>query len=547
MIEIICRESLQQGEQDAPMEKRRLPKNIRQVGSPRGRHKIYIEDYVYTYIQGMARKEEPCAAIFFGTAQVDKDIRCTFVSGAVECSAAIFKEENIHLDDSFWDYVYKEKKQFFPDLEIVGWFLGEAGMAMNLPAAVESAHRKYFAGRDKFLMLVDTLEGEEVFFVHEQGYLQKREGYYIYYEKNVPMQEYMVSKREEEQQWDKLAEWEFPKKRRKENADTKAPVLLWEEIGSQEAAEEPRKGEFADLYQDLQELEDTALESPKSPSVKNLQQPMPKGQKEALPQKRADDSFQSLVHSIQNSRKESIAKGMPSSKEGIPAKESFAHTKPAGRQQEAPEEKIFAKSSQTEPKTQAEEALESYRNMVLERHSRQIARQNRNFLYTASSFFLVILCVMGITTINNYHKMQEVEETLHILKASETEEGPAPKNDSAKQEDLIVESIESQVRPLDDSKQEKQAQPEAKDAGSKPQGNSSSAAGQKGENADEDAKEASAPQKDRARYYTVQPGDTLDSICLSIYDSLDVREELCQLNGIEDGNKIFTGQKLQLP
>ena len=133
----------------------------------------------------MPQKSDPCAAIFLGTAQVDRDIRCTFISGAVECSSAVFQWDSIKLDDSFWDYIYKAKKQYFPDLEIVGWFLGRAGQPMELPAAVESAHRKYFAGRDKLLMLMDPLEEEEIFFVHEQGCLQKREGYYIYYEKNI--------------------------------------------------------------------------------------------------------------------------------------------------------------------------------------------------------------------------------------------------------------------------------------------------------------------------------------------------------------------------
>ena len=207
MIEIICREDLQKGEEDASKEKRSMPKNIRQVGSPRGRHKIYIEDYVYTYIQNMPQKSDPCAAIFLGTAQVDRDIRCTFISGAVECSSAVFQWDSIKLDDSFWDYIYKAKKQYFPDLEIVGWFLGRAGQPMELPAAVESAHRKYFAGRDKLLMLMDPLEEEEIFFVHEQGCLQKREGYYIYYEKNIPMQEYMVSRHEEER-LASLADWQ---------------------------------------------------------------------------------------------------------------------------------------------------------------------------------------------------------------------------------------------------------------------------------------------------------------------------------------------------
>ena len=70
MIEIICREDLQKGEEDASKEKRSMPKNIRQVGSPRGRHKIYIEDYVYTYLKAAAQKRESCAVVFLGKSQV---------------------------------------------------------------------------------------------------------------------------------------------------------------------------------------------------------------------------------------------------------------------------------------------------------------------------------------------------------------------------------------------------------------------------------------------------------------------------------------------
>ena len=180
MIEIICKDDPQK----APLGSREdtvfLPKNIRQVGSPRGRHRIYLEDYVYTYLRSAAKNNETCAAVFLGKSQVVKDIRYTFVSGVVECSAAVFQWENICLDESFWDYIYKEQKQFFSELEIVGWALGRAGQAMELTPAVEAAHRKYFAGRDKILMLIDILEGEELFFIYEQGYLQKREGYYIY-------------------------------------------------------------------------------------------------------------------------------------------------------------------------------------------------------------------------------------------------------------------------------------------------------------------------------------------------------------------------------
>ena len=696
MVETICRENLQKEGQEFTKAKRSLPKNIRQVGSPRGRHKIYIEDYVYTYIKNMARKKDPCAAIFLGTAQVDKDIRCTFVSGAVECGAAIFQWDKVQLDDSFWDYIYKEKKQYFPDLEIVGWFLGRGGQPMDLPASVESAHRKYFAGRDKLLMLMDILEGEEVFFIHEQGYLQKREGYYIYYEKNLPMQEYMVCKHEEELQMDRLeglgdtgygAEYvkrsqdgavhgefgsngagyrsgyaesspkgagygseyaesspkgagygpEYAESSPKgtgyglEYADRspKGAELadLWNEIETGESRAMPRTGEFADLYQELQQAEPKAVEpklfqeTPAKPEKSAFQEipggqkkkpslEMPEGHRQQLRaaemrnaagskqhkgiqeenpeaskagwQEKSPAQSQKLFQEIlgiqgrnagkadpagayrEQEKEESLkTKEMPVRDQAKGLREKSASRRTQTERAEKKPANIFSKNNGKEPKTPAEKVLESYHNLAVERHGRQIARQNRNFLYTASSFFLVILCVIGITTINNYRKMQEVEETLHILKATEEERessadrpgagssggessGSSEKSASGSsgeegsqagsdgEEGLVVESIASQVTPLEE--QDKQEPPAS-------QGAASDSAQPK---SSKDTGQASAGQE-RVRYYTVQPGDTLDSICKSIYNSLDVREELCQLNGLQDGNKIFVGQKLQLP
>lgn len=506
MIEIICKEDLQK-EEDKEI-KICLPKNIRQVGGPKGRHKIYIEDYVYTYLKTAVKKKETCAAVFLGKSLIIKEIRYTFISGAVECAAEVFQWSNICLDDSFWEYIDKEQKQYFPETEIVGWFLGRAGQdILELPTTVETAHRRYFAGRDKVLMLMDSQEEEEIFFIYEQGYLQKREGYYIYYEKNVPMQEYMIKKREEELRLSELAakveeEWISP--------------------------------EFARIHKELEE------------------------------------------GNISEQKKEALQEP----------------------------EKIFARSNLEEPKTQAEEALESYRYMILEKQGRQIERQNRKFLYTASSFFLVIICVIGITTINNYKKMQEVEEVLHIMKDG----GSSEKRTEEGTGSLMVESVESQVSPLEenmsgqagemnkpqsDEKTDSQ-QPddalqsdnsaeaadvnEAERGEDKPQGtgetdnqpaedvsqqgddteaaDSGETAGDQPAQAESDdqpaeddtaAEQAAAGQPEKAEYYTVQQGDTLAGICLNIYHSLDKMKQICEVNGIENGDKIFVGQKLRLP
>lgn len=530
MIEIICREDLQKEEEKVNESSICLPKNIRQVGSPRGRHKIYIEDYVYTYLHTMAQKKESCAAVFLGKSQVIKDIRYTFICGAVECGAAVFQWDNICLDDSFWEYIYKEEKHYFPETEIVGWFLGKNGQAMELSPVVESAHRKYFAGRDKILMLMDVLEDEEIFFVYEQGYLQKREGYYIYYEKNIAMQEYMVSKREEEQRLEELAALTAAE----EQADPEF-VKLHRELEREEFAELHRELERETFAKPLRESsQDTFVAQDrelKSDTVEKLYKELKQGTaqvKKTVDQEEFPKQKESKQEETVNPREIKQKKKEPEEKQH--------------------QEKIFAKSNLEEPKTQAEEALESYRKMILQKQGKQVERQSRNFLYTASSFFLVVICVIGITTINNYRKMQEVEDALHVMKNTEvTKEDRQTDN----KDDLVVESVESQVSPLEEESDNKQntkgSQDEEKTDKSQDQEETDKAKSEENTKNDDESKEATPAQSEDARYYTVQPGDTLDSICLSIYNSRDMLDQIREANGIEDGDKIYTGQKLLLP
>ena len=49
------------------------------------------------------------------------------------------------------------------------------------------------------------------------------------------------------------------------------------------------------------------------------------------------------------------------------------------------------------------------------------------------------------------------------------------------------------------------------------------------------------------QYYVVQRGDTLRSICTSIYGNCDRVEEICVKNGITNPDSILYGQTLLLP
>ena len=48
-------------------------------------------------------------------------------------------------------------------------------------------------------------------------------------------------------------------------------------------------------------------------------------------------------------------------------------------------------------------------------------------------------------------------------------------------------------------------------------------------------------------YYTVEFGETLMGISKKVYGTPGMVERLCEVNGIEDGDKILAGQKILLP
>ena len=47
--------------------------------------------------------------------------------------------------------------------------------------------------------------------------------------------------------------------------------------------------------------------------------------------------------------------------------------------------------------------------------------------------------------------------------------------------------------------------------------------------------------------HVVQDGETLYGICISEYHDVNKLKEICELNGLEDENKIVSGQQLLLP
>ena len=178
-----------------------VPKNIRQIGNPEGEQKIYIEDYVISYINKIARPENIYSrgAILVGEAKSTKNGSAIFISGAIEASNLELDMDETVFNNEVWTQIYDTIKNFFPDLEVVGWFLSRLGFSTQINEKIQKTHIDNFSGKDKVLYVVDSLEKEDAFYLYDQGRLRKQTGYYIYYDRNENMQNYIQSRSETEE------------------------------------------------------------------------------------------------------------------------------------------------------------------------------------------------------------------------------------------------------------------------------------------------------------------------------------------------------------
>lgn len=199
MIEVIYKEDTT--EQEAAQEAFSMPRNVRQIGLANGDYRIYIEDYVYTFLCSLAEDEKPegqgSVAVLTGEIQWTADMTCVFVKGAIAADGMEAAAEHIDFSEKLWQKLQEDKDQYFPEQEIVGWFFAQSQITMEITELFVKVHLRHFGG-EKILMLMDPGEREDAFFRYDGGMMAKLSGYYIYYEKNSQMQTYMIERSQKE-------------------------------------------------------------------------------------------------------------------------------------------------------------------------------------------------------------------------------------------------------------------------------------------------------------------------------------------------------------
>lgn len=190
----------------------------------------------------------------------------------------------------------------------------------------------------------------------------------------------------------------------------------------------------------------------------------------------------------------------------------------------------------------------------------------------------------GVALVNNYTKMQQMESVLASVLPANISSWDEYQKELAEEPDFIIEEIEGKVYPteamtgetgesftaetMSSDLAESDTHPEAENTSESeasvlaiqeteqsaesetPQnlvgmGKESGQGDSSGENTV--AVDYEAAKANGYRIYVVGEGETLYGICWKTYDSLNHLKEICQLNNLQDVDKILAGQKLILP
>ncbi|WP_289290428.1 LysM peptidoglycan-binding domain-containing protein [Sporofaciens musculi] len=155
-------------------------------------------------------------------------------------------------------------------------------------------------------------------------------------------------------------------------------------------------------------------------------------------------------------------------------------------------------------------------------------RQSSRLIYATSALLVVVVLAIGISTVNNFDKMEAVQDSLESLSQSVNQPESTTKTVSEDQAAVPAGQPIEETNTGEPESVEK-AEKTAETGGTVPDPSTIQ------------------EQLGNENYYVVQKGDTLDSISVKLYGDTSHVKAICKMNGLSDGNLIYIGQKLLLP
>ena len=176
----------------------KLPKNIRQIGDTDQVVRLYVEDYVNTYLKRLypAGNQTLRVGLLLGNTENYDGTPYIFIDGAIEMEDAEVSGEKIEFSENVWKKAYRGIEESFPKRTVQGWFICGTPSSQLSPLNYWKQHNQYFNGKNKLMYLNHGLEGEEAVYVTSEDGFYRLKGHCIYYERNQMMQDYMVTRKD---------------------------------------------------------------------------------------------------------------------------------------------------------------------------------------------------------------------------------------------------------------------------------------------------------------------------------------------------------------
>lgn len=178
-----------------------LPSNIKQIGAIGSGMRIYMEDYVCTFLNQYATAGgyDERVAYLVGRHMVIDGQSFLFVSGAIYGMYAESIEGCLRFSDKSAEYAETMLEEHFPGDEIVGWMQSQPSYGTHLNQNYATYHMRNFTKPYNVLFVLDPLERISTFYAQNPNAitpvdrLMEIGGHFIYYEKNINMHEYMLT------------------------------------------------------------------------------------------------------------------------------------------------------------------------------------------------------------------------------------------------------------------------------------------------------------------------------------------------------------------
>lgn len=206
------------------------------------------------------------------------------------------------------------------------------------------------------------------------------------------------------------------------------------------------------------------------------------------------------------------------------------------------------KNGMTPSETVEDQAAKDFRSIV---HTKKGERKRK--IYTnrvmqgVSACLILLVVVMGVVMINNFDKMKAAQIALSGADSSES----SASSDEVAETSGTVTAVTGDVAQKDqDTEKTDETQTDYENGQAVATSNEQSGETTEQEAAQGDAQEtaSSAAQVNGSDgIYVVEQGDTLAIISRKMYGDVGHVDAICRMNGLDDGNLIYIGQKLLLP